>query len=444
MATTTPAKYRPRVVVSSDFPPIDVIPGALGYGPPEKRSDPDDLQSFVRLLVYANEFRIEALVAAAGTLANVANKRNILDMLDRYAAVEAALRVHDPAYPLAADLRMRVHQGLSGTYAQPANAILGEGKDSEASQRIVEIVDASDEPIWFLFWGGTQEMAQALWRVKREREPERLAQFINRIRVYMIDHQDGTGAWIEENFPNLFIITSHQAFQGMTAFTRGSTSALADGLWLEANVRKGHGPLGAAYPPAGWSAKPGVVEGDTPSFFYLLSATRGLASLEDPSLGGWGGRFVQRTPGSRHWMDAPEGKEAVYRWRDAFQRDFAARMDLCVHAPERINHAPTAVIDGDAGTEVLHRTLNSNGVTTIDASASWDSDGHELSYHWWVYRDPGTFTSELVLQEPKSSRVTMHAPTGFQGKEAHLVLEVTDNGMPALTSYRRVVLRSPL
>jgi hypothetical protein len=34
---------QPRVVISSDFPPLDVIPGGLNQGPPAKRSDPDDV-----------------------------------------------------------------------------------------------------------------------------------------------------------------------------------------------------------------------------------------------------------------------------------------------------------------------------------------------------------------------------------------------------------------
>ena len=75
---------RPRVVVLSDFPPLDVIPVGAGQGPPEKRSDPDDVQSMVRFLLYANDFDVEGLVASSATLANVAKKRNVLDILDLY------------------------------------------------------------------------------------------------------------------------------------------------------------------------------------------------------------------------------------------------------------------------------------------------------------------------------------------------------------------------
>ena len=57
---------RPRVVILSDFPPVDVIPGGAGYGPAGKRSDPDDVQSMVRFLLYANDLEVQGLVASCG------------------------------------------------------------------------------------------------------------------------------------------------------------------------------------------------------------------------------------------------------------------------------------------------------------------------------------------------------------------------------------------
>ena len=82
-AAAAPAKSPSmRVIVSTDFPPLDVIPvkGVKKGDPPERCSDPDDAQSMVRFLLYANEFDVEGLIASAGTFANVARKQNILDM----------------------------------------------------------------------------------------------------------------------------------------------------------------------------------------------------------------------------------------------------------------------------------------------------------------------------------------------------------------------------
>ncbi len=51
----------PRVTISSDFRPLDVIPvkGVRPGDPPEKCSGPDDVQSRVRFLLYTNELDVE-------------------------------------------------------------------------------------------------------------------------------------------------------------------------------------------------------------------------------------------------------------------------------------------------------------------------------------------------------------------------------------------------
>jgi hypothetical protein len=66
-----------RLIISTDFPPFPVT-----------NSDPDDVQSIVRFLLYANEFDVEGLIVSAGTLNMVAEKKNILAALDIYDKVD--------------------------------------------------------------------------------------------------------------------------------------------------------------------------------------------------------------------------------------------------------------------------------------------------------------------------------------------------------------------
>ena len=165
---TTDPTGRPRVVVLTDFPPVDVIPIGAEQGPPEKRSDPDDVQSMVRFLLYANDFDVEGLVASSGTLANVAKKQHILDLLDLYGQVEDKLRRHDPRFPTARKLKSVTWEGRSGTYGKPAAAVFGKGKETEASESLIKLVDRPDpRPVWVCVWGGPADLAQALWTVKR-------------------------------------------------------------------------------------------------------------------------------------------------------------------------------------------------------------------------------------------------------------------------------------
>jgi len=115
---------------------------------------------------------------------------------------------------------------------------------------------------------------------------------------------------------------------GMFWDMRGSDPKLADLAWINANIRQGHGPLGAVYPQSGFSPKnPGQQEGDTPSFLHLVSAARGLNDTEKPDQGGWGGKFVRPDRSRNHWFDDPAGAETVWRGRAEVQQDFARRAD---------------------------------------------------------------------------------------------------------------------
>jgi hypothetical protein len=329
----------PRVIISSDFPPLDVIPvkGCKKGDPPQKCSDPDDVQSMVRFLLYANEFNVEGLVASAGTFANVAKKQNILDILNLYDQVDENLRRHDRRYPTADKLRSVTWEGRSGawgwpsvgTTAKPLDEILGDGKDSEASNAIIGVVDRPDaRPVWILVWGGSREVAQAIWKVRATRSPAELDRFLSKLRLYLVAKQDTTTEWLLDSFPRLFIILSEKNYMGMFWSMPGADAKVADLAWANSHIRQGHGPLGSAYPQSGWDpAFPGVWEGDTPSFLHLVSALRGLNDPEKPDQGGWGGKFVRPDSARNHWFDDPAGMRVVFRFRPKVQEDFARRAD---------------------------------------------------------------------------------------------------------------------
>ncbi len=329
----------PRVIVSTDFPPLDVIPvkGVKKGDPPEKCSDSDDVQSMVRFLLYANEFEVEGLIASAGTFANVARKQNLLDLLKLYDQVDENLRRHDPRYPTAERLRSVTWQGRDGSWGAPAvggkfkalDQILGQDKDTEASDALIRIVDRPDpRPVWVCVWGGSREVAQSLWKVRATRTAAELERFLGKLRLYLIAKQDATTDWLLETFPGLFIILSENNYMGMFWSMPGADQALADLHWADAHIRQGHGPLGNAYPASGWDPSvPGVWEGDTPSFLHLVSGLRGVNDPEKPDQAGWGGKFVRRDASRKHWFDDPAGTKTVYRWRAEVQAEFARRAD---------------------------------------------------------------------------------------------------------------------
>jgi hypothetical protein len=415
-----------------------VIPGDGCEGPNHKCSDPDDIQSMVRFLQYSNEFEVEALIPSAGTFALIAEDEHILDVLDHYDKVDETLRTHDPDFPRANYLRSVTYEGRDGTWGEPADEILGKGMDSEASEAIIDIVDHPDpRPVWVCVWGGPREVAQAIWKVKHTRSPAEVEAFINKLRIYQIGlgddpGQDGSGQWMLDQFPDLFVISSQDTYGGMAA----QDSELGNLEWLNTHVRNGHGLLGNIYPETGFHPdNPGIQEGDTPTFLHLASAVYGLNNPRRPNQQSWGGQFAQRDSTTNHWFDGP-GPESVSKWREDYQNDFAARMDWNARSYEDANHPPVP--------ELSHPdriTVSSGEDVRLNAGPSTDPDGDSLSYSWAHHPDAGTYRETIDLGSSDStSSVRVTAPEVDQKETAHFVVTVTDDGTPSLSRYERVIV----
>ncbi|GAB6164643.1 hypothetical protein JCM19992_06430 [Thermostilla marina] len=431
---------KPRLIVTTDI-----------------GGDPDDSQSMVRLLVHANEFDIELLVASAsgtpGELKqDIVRPDLIRERVEAYGRVYPVLKQHDPAFPPPETLLNRIAAGNPKRGVQN----LGDGCDTEASRRIIEIVDRDDpRPVNIAIWGGSTDLAQALWRVRHDRSPQELAAFVAKIRVHDIAHQDSTGEWINREFPSLFYILSkapeghdkrEAVFRGMYL---GGDMDLTSLAWIDRHVRKDHGPLGALYPPKTWTAPNphgALKEGDTPSWFYFLPV--GLSDPEHPDWGCWGGRFRPAETNSRLWIDAQDSvgkttsaRATVWRWRPDFQNEFQARMDWCVRAPEACNHPPMVVLEGDDGCGVLQRRVRAGERVRLSAADTRDPDGDRLQFHWWIYPEPSSYPRpEAVSIDRQGVFAELRVPADAAGTSLHVILEARDDGAPPLVRYRRMIL----
>ncbi len=433
---------RPRLLVLTDI-------SSLTSGVKE----PDDGQSMIRLMLYANDLDIEGLVASSNmSHGHVVRPDLIRRVIDGYAQVQPNLLLHSRDYPSADHLSTLVMAGqpIAGRDL-PVGESIGDGKDTDASAWIIAAVDRPDpRPLWITAWGGTADLAQALWKVRRTRSVAEAERFVARLRVHAIGDQDSTGPWLKESFPDLFYITNSRSMRGMY---RGGDTSLVSHRWVETHIRHGHGALGALYPnynggdpwtPRG-SRLRGIKEGDTPSYLGLIP--NGLSDPERPAWGGWGGRFEPAAGGpAHHYHDAVDeygdraadvspATSAVYRWRSALQADFQARLDWCVQPYEGANHPPSACVTGG-----LRRTVAPGTRVILDARGSRDPDGGRLSYEWYLYREPGTYTGPLEIIDAQSPVASFRAPQVSRQESVHVVLTVQDDGSPPLCSYRRVVV----
>ncbi len=431
-------------------------------------NEPDDEQSMVRLLVYANEFELEGLIATTSTwLRNGPREDLIHRQLDAYARVRDALARHAKGFPTADELRAVTATGQAGY----GLADVGHGRASAGSELLRAAAARSDpRPLWVALWGGANTLAQSLTDARRELAPDEFARLVSRLRVYSISDQDDAGAWLRREFPTLFYIASPSTqdwkeywratwtgISGDRHYRNGPGHAfeLVDNPWLERHVMRDHGALGGLYPKVAY-----IMEGDTPSFLGLIE--NGLGWAISPAYGGWGGRYVVYQPSgesrpfwtnnhdSRDTVTADNGRTdtsdpaTIWRWRTAFQHDFAARMDWCSAKSYReANHRPTAVLNGDTTQRVLEHAAASGETVSLSSAGSSDPDGHALARRWFVYREAGTYPGEVVV-EAKGETARLIAPakaTGIAGPQTiHIILEVTDDGSPSVTAYRRLVV----
>ncbi|WP_157222313.1 DUF1593 domain-containing protein [Novosphingobium sp. AP12] len=443
MAATTPMAQavtaKPRVIVLTDV-----------------GSDPDDMESMVRFLLYTNEFDVEALVPSTSRhLKDSVHPEQILKRIDAYETVLPNLRAHAKDWPSAADLRARVRPGRP----EYGMAGVGVGKDTEGSRSIVAALDSPDpRPVWICVWGGAVDLAQALWSLRETRPPEEVARLAAKLRVYSISDQDNAGPWVRRQFPDVFWIVSLTAHRHYNLSTWGGISGdrmyYFDGPdfttvskeWLRENVQIG--PLGALYPNYEF-----IMEGDTPSFLYLVS--NGLGDPEHPDYGSWGGRYGKVSEWDGIWTDTSDlvagtdgkprqtNKATIWRWREAFQNDFAARIQWTVQSAFKgANHAPQLVLNGRDGTATVEIAASPGQTVRLSASGSRDPDGDAVDYNWWQYREAEAVNRnprvELQRGDPQETRFVV--PEVSEPTRFHIILEARDKGTPALTSYRRAIV----
>lgn len=431
-------------------------------------NEPDDEQSMVRFLVYANEFEVEGLVATTSTWLRSGPREDLIRrQLEAFGKVRSNLVRHAAGYPTREEL-----DGVVAT-GQPdyGMAGVGDGKSSPGSRLLLAAADRPDpRPLWVSVWGGVNTLAQTLWDARRERSPEQLAELVSRLRVYTISDQDDAGPWLRTQFPDLFYIVSpsppswehyyRATWTGISGDRHYQNGPMVDielveNPWLEENVIRGHGPLGELYPRLEY-----IMEGDTPSYLGLIP--NGLGWLESPAFGGWGGRYALYQPlGETRpiWTENALSRDKVlvqgephtsnqatiWRWRRHYQHDFAARMDWCVaEDPAQANHNPVAVLNGDRSHDLVRLTARPGETVRLSADGSGDPDGHGIAVSWMVYPEAGTLAGEVHLSRTSGLETSLTVPTPGRGSPPaptiHVILTVEDDGSPSLAAYRRAII----
>ncbi len=469
----------------------------------------DDMNSVIRALLYANDMDIAGIVITSSTYHYAGNGDDIeafrwtgtdwiWNFLDAYEQCYDNLSAHDPDYPTADSLRNITKIGNITNVGEMEEV-------TEGSEFLKELfLDDDERTLYVQTWGGTNTTARALKSIEEEYsdtdEWEAIQEKINnKLVLYIIlDQDDSYGNYIATNWADIPVINDrsnfwHFAYAWQFHADELNTTLHAD--WEYENLVNNDSPLMAYYALMGdgktidgelydemrgtddyLEANPNyerydfISEGDSPSFLYLIDT--GLRSLENPTYGGWGGRFDDDNPSLNTVVDYDpytEQFEASYtltRWFDDIQNDFANRVSWTLTDDDSaVNHAPTVSVE-----QGIDITAAAGDEVTLTAVGE-DQDGDNLTYTWWRYFEADTYqdseiTTEVVdddsigmlldrtrqvgddevidsieLTGADTAEVTFTVPEDANsGDTIHMIVTVQDDGEHTLKHYQRVII----
>ena len=420
----------------------------------------DDSESLVRLLVHADMFEIEGIIYTTGW--SLEETRDdffqlIHDAIDAYEKDLPKLMKRSNQVDFNEDesqqtigywpspdyLRQRT---LFGSKKRGIDKI-GKDNTSDGSNLIIKLADEKDErPLWILLWGGGNTLAQSIWQVQQERNEDELKTFLHKIPTYAITDQDRS---YKEGTP--YNISSHQWMR--KEFEKDLMFLWDECAWKYQNGTgkknwddyalhiQNHGNLGKVYPKYKFG-----VEGDTPSYLYVMP--NGLSNPLVPNQVSWGGYF--------EWGICPDDSTFAYTnhkgkankicnkyesyFYSATFNNFAARMDWASEG--KGNRNPIIILNGNEGLDLVHIEKKQGKSIVLDASKTFDPENDQLTFKWWIMSEAGTYKEKVTIQNDNSDRIKFDIPSDSAGKTIHVVCEVTDNGEPTLTSYRRIIITS--
>lgn len=432
---------KPRLVVCTDIAPADV--------------EPDDMESMVRLMAYADMFEIEALITSVGWncdpypaewaeyLQRVieAYRKDVPKLMRRsgqqeFMPLEEENKQQSIGYWPSADyVKSRavmgsIHGGIKA---------IGADNDSPGSELLIRLADEDDtRPIYVAAWGGANTLAQAIWRVKQTRSAEELKRFVRKFRIYTITDQDmqysmrmnrsySSHMWLRKEFADdLQFVWDEGTWQEQCELGKRHWQQHKDNI-------QGRGALGGEYPTYKWG-----VEGDTPSFLYVMP--NGLNNPEAPHQAGWAGYHERGmcadslTTAWTSWQEPVRSISVGYKQRfypDELN-DFMARMQWAAEGKGNLN--PYVVIPND--------TINITVSLSLDASKSFDPDGDNLQFSWW--QQPEIGKTKVKIEQADQPIATLRIPADAKGDTIHIICEVHDDGPYHLPAYRRIIIKNTL
>jgi hypothetical protein len=462
----------------------------------------DDVDSFIRMLLMANEFRLEGLVYSSsmwhykgdgkGTsfVSEMEMTRNIYgeqtdlrwpgtkwmqELIREYKKVYPTLNTHADGFPTPKYLNSIVYVGNIDFEGEM-------DKDTRGSVFIKEkLLDETTEPIYLQVWGGTNTIARALKSIEEEykgrEEWEAIYKKVSEKAIlYTILDQDATyRKYILKNWPHIRVFYNADQFWCFAyPWKRAVAPALhyyLEGDFMGTHIIKNHGPLTKRYYSYGDGQKQEgddehihgdpdklenaqwgsfgkydfISEGDSPAYFHLVDV--GLDNLEHPEYGGWGGRLKQSDSLPNRWEDGEETTDfnPYTRQMDKTYPQTRWVEPLQLEFAARADWCVKPYAEANHPPEIAlgHESImevTPRETIRLKAEAS-DPDGDALAYDWWQYAEADSYPGEVNIVWPYTPSPYLIIPEDLKpGENIHIIVSVTDGQFPNLTRYKRVIL----
>lgn len=166
----------------------------------------------------------------------------------------------------------------------------------------------------------------------------------------------------------------------------------------------------------------------------------------------------------------------IWRWRDAIQDEFAARMQWTLNRSiSEVSHRPMVTVNGSTGPDPLELQLGANESLILDAGKTCDSDHpgdlSQLEFEWFGYPLPAGFNPQqalsirplaptpgtegiIALNEGGLSNVTLGTKVAVSlttdngplvdGQSWTLILQVRTTGPYPIRRYKRFTIKTLL
>ena len=461
----------------------------------------DDVDSFIRMLLYSNEYKVEGLIVSSSqwhykgdgkgtkftsememtkklygerTELRWPGEQWIYDLVDAYGKVYPNLVKHSKDYTTHKYLKDRIRIGNIDFEGEME-------KDTEGSDFIkAKLLDDDRSPLYLQVWGGTNTIARALKSIeiqyKNTPEWDKIYKKVcQKAIIYAILDQDATyKKYIEPNWKDVKVYYNSNQFWSFAYFWKRAVPEelhpYLEGKFM-GDIINNHGPLlkmyysyGDGNPPLGelediyssmeqakknqWGSfgkYDFISEGDSPAFLHLVDV--GLNNLENPQDGGWGGRLVKSTVTPSRWEDgkaAADYNPFTQKMDDAYAQTRwipAIQEDFAARADWCIKDFKNANHAPTVSVKGGNKETVKSGQKIMLTAAATDPDKNKVTLTFWQYEEVGTFKGKVKINTINGTTASIEIPEAAKtGDTIHIIVEGKDSGVPSLTRYQRVVL----